>query len=262
MGVRFIYTATSDIHVEFVELYSTDRFLMAFRRFICAEGTPLRIHSDEGNQWSPPSKWVLGFWRSATVGQQEGNGVAPCSQWWSAFQRTSWENDRNPKDSQQQAHCWRPVGRRETLNQTYCTYLSEAVSGHIRPYQACHLLHWPDMVTPCACSSPWVWADHRGLSPCGMYCSSTVNTVGAVWLACHWQTLWFFKGLCLGNQSIFWQAVLCSSQHGPYLSLIKFSSVSAKVFKQYEFQMGYFFIANFAIFSWLKERIWNNEFFF
>ncbi len=193
---------------------------------------------------------ILGFWRSATVGQQEGNGVAPCSHWWSAFQRTSWENDRNPKDSQQQAPCWRPVGRWETLNQTWCTYLSEAVSGHnshTKPAIYCtgltrslrarvHVRGCGQIIVVCALVG----------------CCSTVITVGAVWWARYWRKLWFFKGLCLGNQSIFWQAVLCSSQHGPYLSLIKFSSVSANSISAIWISNGILFYRQFCHFFVIK----------
>jgi hypothetical protein len=37
----FVCPATSAIHVEFIELYFTDSFLMALGRFMCVRGTPL-----------------------------------------------------------------------------------------------------------------------------------------------------------------------------------------------------------------------------
>ncbi len=46
----FICMATSAVHVEFMERYSTDSFLMAMQRFMCIRGTPMRIQSDRGDQ--------------------------------------------------------------------------------------------------------------------------------------------------------------------------------------------------------------------
>jgi hypothetical protein len=37
-GVMFVCTATSAVHVEFMDTYSTDSFLMAIRRFMCMRG--------------------------------------------------------------------------------------------------------------------------------------------------------------------------------------------------------------------------------
>jgi hypothetical protein len=42
-AVMFICTAPSEVHVQCVDTYSTDSFLMALKRFICAKGTPSRI---------------------------------------------------------------------------------------------------------------------------------------------------------------------------------------------------------------------------
>jgi hypothetical protein len=39
-GVIFVCTTTSAVHVEFVDTYSTDSFLMALRRFMCIRGVP------------------------------------------------------------------------------------------------------------------------------------------------------------------------------------------------------------------------------
>jgi hypothetical protein len=44
-GVVFVYT-TSAVHIEFVDTYSVDSFLMALRRFMCNRGTPTRFQSD------------------------------------------------------------------------------------------------------------------------------------------------------------------------------------------------------------------------
>jgi hypothetical protein len=56
-GVMFVCSATSAVHVEFMDTYSTDSFLMALRRFICARGVLSSIQSDKGEQhqssWRP-----------------------------------------------------------------------------------------------------------------------------------------------------------------------------------------------------------------
>jgi hypothetical protein len=43
-------TATSAMYVEFIDMYSTDRFLMAIRKLMGAKGTLTRIQSDQGDQ--------------------------------------------------------------------------------------------------------------------------------------------------------------------------------------------------------------------
>ncbi len=45
-GVILVCTATSAIHVNFSESYSTDRFLMALKRFLFVRGTPFMIQFD------------------------------------------------------------------------------------------------------------------------------------------------------------------------------------------------------------------------
>jgi hypothetical protein len=39
-GVIVVCTTTSAVHIEFVDTYSTDSFLMALRRFMCLRGVP------------------------------------------------------------------------------------------------------------------------------------------------------------------------------------------------------------------------------
>jgi hypothetical protein len=39
-GVIFVCTTTSAVHIEFVDMHSTDSFLMALRRFMCLRGVP------------------------------------------------------------------------------------------------------------------------------------------------------------------------------------------------------------------------------
>jgi hypothetical protein len=57
-GVMFVCTTTSAVHVEFVEMYSTDSFLMALRRFMCLRGVPSLIQSDRGEKLVAASKQI------------------------------------------------------------------------------------------------------------------------------------------------------------------------------------------------------------
>jgi transposase InsO family protein len=57
-GVVFVCTTTSAVHIEFVDNYSTDSFLMALRRFMCLRGTPSRFQSDRGEQLVAAAKQV------------------------------------------------------------------------------------------------------------------------------------------------------------------------------------------------------------
>jgi hypothetical protein len=54
----FIFMAMSAVHVEFIDTYSTNSFLMALCRFMCARGVPLRIQSDRGEQLVAASKQI------------------------------------------------------------------------------------------------------------------------------------------------------------------------------------------------------------
>ena len=90
-GVIFVCTATSAIHLELTESYSTDSFLQALRRFLCARGTPHRIYSDRGSQLVQASKEVAEWdfsvirdwctekrftWELVPTGGQHMNGLA------------------------------------------------------------------------------------------------------------------------------------------------------------------------------------------
>jgi hypothetical protein len=57
-GVVFVCTTTSALHVEFMDTYSTDSFLMALRRFMSLRGTPTRFQSDRGEQLVAAAKQV------------------------------------------------------------------------------------------------------------------------------------------------------------------------------------------------------------
>ncbi len=57
-GVVFAYTTTSALHVEFMDTYSTDSFLMVLRRFMGLRGTPTRFQSDRGEQLVTAAKQV------------------------------------------------------------------------------------------------------------------------------------------------------------------------------------------------------------
>jgi hypothetical protein len=90
-GVVFVCTTTSAVHIEFVETYSTDSFLMALRRFMCNKGTPTRFQSDRGEQLVAAAKQVSSWdfkeviqwagrkgieWTLVPTGGQHFNGQA------------------------------------------------------------------------------------------------------------------------------------------------------------------------------------------
>ncbi len=57
-GVVFVCTTTSALHVEFMDTYSTDSFLLALRQFMSVRGTPTRFQSDRGEQLVAAAKQV------------------------------------------------------------------------------------------------------------------------------------------------------------------------------------------------------------
>jgi hypothetical protein len=90
-GVVFVCTTTSAVHVEFVDTYSTDSFLMALRRFMCSKGTPTTFQSDRGEQLVAEAKQVSSWdfkeviqwagkkgieWTLVPTGGQHFNGQA------------------------------------------------------------------------------------------------------------------------------------------------------------------------------------------
>ena len=90
-GVIFVCMATSAIHLELTKSYSTDSFLQAMRRFICAHGTPSRVQSDRGTQLIAAAKEVAQWdfsgiqewcaarkfeWNFVPTGGQHMNGQA------------------------------------------------------------------------------------------------------------------------------------------------------------------------------------------
>jgi hypothetical protein len=70
-GVVFVCTTTSALHVEFMDTYSTDSFLMALRRFMSIRGTPTRFQSDRGEQLVAAAKQVA-MWDFKEVVQWAG----------------------------------------------------------------------------------------------------------------------------------------------------------------------------------------------
>jgi hypothetical protein len=90
-GVVFVCTTTSALHVEFMNTYSTDSFLMALRRFMSIRGTPTRFQSDRGEQLVAAAKQVASWdfkevvqwagkkgieWTLVPTGGQHFNGQA------------------------------------------------------------------------------------------------------------------------------------------------------------------------------------------
>jgi hypothetical protein len=77
-GVMFVCTTTLAVHVEFMDTYSTDSFLMALRQFMCVRGTPSRIQSDRGEQLVAASKQVAEWDFDNVVQWAERKGIDWC----------------------------------------------------------------------------------------------------------------------------------------------------------------------------------------
>lgn len=90
-GVVFVCMMSTAVHLELTEAYSTDAFLMAFRRFICMRGTPSLVISDRGSQLVEAASEVAGWdfariqewsaarkfeWRLVPTQGQHQNGLA------------------------------------------------------------------------------------------------------------------------------------------------------------------------------------------
>jgi hypothetical protein len=58
-GVIFVCTATSLVHVEITDAFSTDSFLLAVRRFMAVHGAPSRFQSDQGTQLVAAAKQIV-----------------------------------------------------------------------------------------------------------------------------------------------------------------------------------------------------------
>jgi hypothetical protein len=99
-GVVFVCTTTSAVHIEFVDTYSTDSFLLALWRFMCLRGTPTRFQSDRGEQLVAAAKQVSSSdfkeviqW-AGRKGRAEGHRVGPGAHRGPALQRAGRKNDR------------------------------------------------------------------------------------------------------------------------------------------------------------------------
>jgi hypothetical protein len=90
-GVLFVCTATSLVHVEVTDAYSTDSFLLAVRRFMAIHGAPSRFQSDQGTQLVAAAKQIRTWdwskvhsevgargaeWHLVPTGAQHFNGQA------------------------------------------------------------------------------------------------------------------------------------------------------------------------------------------
>jgi hypothetical protein len=90
-GVVFVCTATSLVHVEITDAYSTDSFLLAVRRFMAIHWAPSRFQSDQGMQMVVAPKQIRTWdwtkvhsevgawgaeWHLVPTGAQHFNGQA------------------------------------------------------------------------------------------------------------------------------------------------------------------------------------------
>ncbi len=89
-GVVFVCTTSSALHVEFMDTYSMDSFLMALRRFMSIRGTPTRFQSDRGEQLVAAAKQVATWdFKEASSGPA---GKALSGRW--CLQEVSTSTDR------------------------------------------------------------------------------------------------------------------------------------------------------------------------
>jgi hypothetical protein len=70
-GVVFVCTATSLVHMEVTDAYSTDSFQLAVRRFMAMHGAPSRFQSDQGTQLVVATKQIH-TWDWAKVHSEVG----------------------------------------------------------------------------------------------------------------------------------------------------------------------------------------------
>jgi hypothetical protein len=131
-GVVLVCTTMSAIHVDFMDSYSTDSFLMALRRFMC-QGTPTRFQSDRGEQLVAAAKQISSWnfdevihwagrkgieWTLVPTGGQHFNGQAERmiglikKQLWRLFEgkKYSYEETRTILDETVQVINSRPRG--------------------------------------------------------------------------------------------------------------------------------------------------------
>jgi hypothetical protein len=66
-----VCTATSLVHVEITDSYSTDSFLLAVSRFMAIHGAPSRFQSDQGTQLVAAAKQIR-TWDWAQVQAEVG----------------------------------------------------------------------------------------------------------------------------------------------------------------------------------------------
>jgi hypothetical protein len=145
-GVVFVCTTTSALHVEFMDTYSTDSFLLALRRFMSVRGTPTRFQSDRVEQLVAAAKQVATWdfkevvqwagrkgieWTLVPTGGQHFNGQAERmiglikKQLWKTFEGKKLTHDSRgdsdcacrsrSKDQQSTSHVEPQAGRRTTV---------------------------------------------------------------------------------------------------------------------------------------------------
>jgi hypothetical protein len=107
-GVVFVCTATSLVHVEITDAYSTDSFLLAMRRFMAIHGAPSRFQSDQG-QLVAAAKQIR-TWDWTKVHSEVGSRGAE----WHLVPRTGRTNDWIAETLPGTSHGWEKVLFRRT----------------------------------------------------------------------------------------------------------------------------------------------------
>jgi hypothetical protein len=74
-GVIFVYTATSPVHVEVTDAYSTGSFLLTVRRFMAMHGAPRRFQTEQGTQFVAAAKQIHSWDWSQVYQEVETRGA-------------------------------------------------------------------------------------------------------------------------------------------------------------------------------------------
>lgn len=80
-GVLFVCLASRAVHIEIVAGYSTEDFLMGFRRFGSLRGYPKHIYSDPGSQLVGADRELREAWRKMVFPLIQGDSVSKGTDW-------------------------------------------------------------------------------------------------------------------------------------------------------------------------------------
>ena len=80
-GVLFVCMSSRAVHLEIIAGYSTQDFIMGYRRFGTIRGYPQRIHSDPGSQLIGADKELKAAWNAMDLSAIQKEGVIRGTDW-------------------------------------------------------------------------------------------------------------------------------------------------------------------------------------